>query len=93
MTPIQNHILSEGAMPVSLSIKNVSEEVLERLRARAYRNHRSLQQELLVVVEAAAFDDGDATVDELADFVSSLGLSTPDESTGWIRELRDGRYA
>jgi antitoxin FitA len=93
MTPIQNHIISEGAMSVSLSIKNVPEEVLERLRARADRNHRSLQQELLVIVEAAAFDEGDVTVDELVEFVSSLGLSTPDESTGWIRELRDGRYA
>ena len=92
MTPIQNRTAPEGAMSVSLSIKNVPEEVLERLRARADRNRRSLQQELLVIVEAAAFDEGDVTVDELADFVGSLGLSTPDESTGWIRELRDGRY-
>ena len=49
-------------MTVSLSIKNVPEEVLERLRARADRNRRSLQQELLVIVEAAAFDEGDVTV-------------------------------
>lgn len=80
-------------MPVSLSIKNVPEEILERLRARAVRNHRSLQKELLVIIEAAVLDEREVTVDELAEYVSSLGLSTPDESTDWIRELRDSRYA
>jgi plasmid stability protein len=34
----------------SLSIKNVPEEVIERLRVRAERNHRSLQRELLALV-------------------------------------------
>jgi len=74
---------------VSLSIKDVPEEVLERLRARAERNHRSLQGELLAIVEAAAFEESEITVDELARYVSRIGLSTPDESAGWIRELRD----
>ena len=76
-------------MAVSLSIKDVPEEVLERLRARAERNHRSLQGELLAIVEAAAFAESEITVDELARYVSRIGLSTPDESAGWIRELRD----
>ena len=31
------------------------------------------------------------TVQDLFDFVSSLGAGTPDESTGWIRELRSSR--
>lgn len=78
-------------MPVSLSIKNVSEEILERLRARAKRNHRSLQKELLAIVEAAALEDSEMTVDRLVEYVRGLGLSTPDQATGWIRELRDGR--
>ena len=34
----------------SLSIKNVPTEVIERLRERAERNHRSLQRELLALV-------------------------------------------
>ena len=79
-------------MPVSLSIKNVPEEVLQRLRARARRNHRSLQNELLAIVEAASLEDNEITVDELAEYARSIGLSTPDESTAWIRELRDTRY-
>lgn len=37
----------------SLSIKNVPEAVIERLRERAERNHRSLQGELLALVSEA----------------------------------------
>ena len=41
-------------MPVSFSVKNVPDAVAKALRARAKRNHRSLQGELLAVLEAAA---------------------------------------
>ena len=41
-------------MTLNLSIKNVPQAVAERLRARAERNHRSLQGELLAIVEQAA---------------------------------------
>lgn len=40
-------------MPVSLSIKAVPDELVERLRRRADGNHRSLQRELMAIVEAA----------------------------------------
>ena len=43
-----------GTMPVNLSIKNAPDDVVERLRERARRNHRSLQGELLAIVEEAA---------------------------------------
>jgi plasmid stability protein len=42
----------------NLSIKNVPESVLKHLRERAKRNQRSLQGELLVIVNAAARDTG-----------------------------------
>ncbi len=38
---------------VSLSIKGVPAELAARLRERAARHHRSLQRELLAIVEAA----------------------------------------
>jgi plasmid stability protein len=81
-------------MSVSLSIKDVPEETLCRLRARAERNHRSLQKELLAIVEDAAFaeEESELTVDELAEFVKGLGLSPSVDSTTLIREMRDGRY-
>lgn len=41
-------------MTVNLSIKNVPQGVAEKLRARAERNHRSLQGELMAIVEQAA---------------------------------------
>jgi antitoxin FitA len=91
MALVQNHTAVGAAVPVSLSIKDVPEEVLERLRARAERNRRSLQKELLAIVEAAAFEESEITVDELVAYVRDLGLSTPDQATGWIRELRDSR--
>lgn len=78
-------------MSASLSIKDVPEEVLERLRARAERNHRSLQKELLAIVEAAAYGEAEYTVDDLMQQVRDLGLATPDQATGWIRDLRDAR--
>jgi len=41
-------------MPVSLSIKGVPEPIAAGLRARAARNHRSLQRELMAIIEVAA---------------------------------------
>ena len=43
-------------MPINLSVKNVSEAIAAKLRARAERNHRSLQGELMAILEAAAND-------------------------------------
>lgn len=40
-------------MPVNLSIKGVPDAIAERLRARAAANRRSLQRELMVIVESA----------------------------------------
>ena len=41
-------------MPVNLSIKNVPDTLAARLRERAERNHRSLQGELMAILESAA---------------------------------------
>lgn len=38
-------------MPVNLSIKGVPDELAESLRERARRNHRSLQGELMAMIE------------------------------------------
>jgi len=40
-------------MPVTLTIKQVSDSLARRLRERAEANHRSLQGELMAVLEAA----------------------------------------
>ena len=43
-------------MSLNLSIKGVPENLAERLRTRAERNHRSLQGELMAIIERAAAD-------------------------------------
>lgn len=75
---------------VSLSIKNVPEGVVERLRERAKRHHRSLQGELLAVLEESVGPRG-LTVEEVAERVKALGISSGDESVRMIREDRDAR--
>lgn len=44
-------------MPVTMTIKQVPDQVAERLRRRAAENRRSLQRELLLIVERAADED------------------------------------
>jgi plasmid stability protein len=44
----------------NLSIKDVPEDLAERLRQRAARNHRSLQGELMAIIERAAEEVGAA---------------------------------
>ncbi|MBK8322262.1 MAG: Arc family DNA-binding protein [Betaproteobacteria bacterium] len=48
-------------MPVNLSVKNVPEALAARLRRRAERNHRSLQGELMAILESAARESATTT--------------------------------
>jgi plasmid stability protein len=78
-------------MPVNLSIKNAPDEIVERLRARAAKNHRSLQGELLAIVEEAVRQPANLTPREVLAEVRRLGLQTPAEAVEIIRAHRDGR--
>jgi plasmid stability protein len=78
-------------MAVNLSIKSVPDEIAVRLRERAAKNHRSLQGELLAIVEAAVAERVELTPDQLLAEIRSLGLSTPAESSEMVRADRDGR--
>jgi plasmid stability protein len=80
-------------MPVSLSIKNVPDEVVDRLRQRAERNKRSLQCELLVIVEDAAAESRGMTIDELYERAHARGLTSKNESARIVRRMRDKRTA
>lgn len=78
-------------MPVNLSIKNVPEDVVQRLRARAERHHRSLQGELMAIIEAAVMDERPTSPTAVLAEIRQLGLSTPAEAAAIIRADRDGR--
>jgi plasmid stability protein len=78
-------------MPVNLSIKNAPDQVVQRLRQRAERNHRSLQGELLAIIEAAVDEVRPATPADILAEVRQLGLRTPSEAADLIRADRDSR--
>jgi plasmid stability protein len=77
-------------MAVNLSIKNVPEELAEQLRARAQRHHRSLQGELLAILEAAV-RQAPLPLEEVYRRAQELRLKTKSESVAMIREDRDAR--
>jgi plasmid stability protein len=92
----------EPSMPVNLSVKNVPDELANRLRARAERNHRSLQRELLSILESATAE-GNLSVTLVPPAARALSIEevvararkrfphgTP-SSVADIRAMRDGR--
>jgi antitoxin FitA len=74
---------------MNLSIKNAPEEVVARLRERARRHHRSLQGELLAIIEAAARDGEPSAPGGVLAAVRGLGLQTPAEAVSIVRADRD----
>lgn len=78
------------AKTVTLSVKKVPVELAKRLKERAERNHRSLQGELLAILDDAG--QRRLTLDDIAELAKRLGIkSDRNESTQWIREDRDAR--
>jgi plasmid stability protein len=82
-------------MPVTLSIKNVPDKVVERLRSRAIANRRSLQGELLAIVERVAGETAkqSLTVAELHEWAKAQGFRGTGNSADDIRRMRDARSA
>ncbi len=78
-------------MPVDLSVKQVDDEVAERLRERAKRNHRSLQGELKAILEEAVIGPRRLTIHEVAERIRELGISTPSEAVEIVRQGREDR--
>ena len=75
---------------LNLSIKNVPEETVRWLRDRAARRRRSLQGELLSIVESAARAERIWSPAEALAEVRRLGVITPGESAQMVRADRDG---
>ncbi len=79
-------------MSVNLSIKNAPDDLVVLLKARAERNHRSMQGEVLAILEEAVRSPRRLTPDELLAEIRKLGFKTPSESAEIIRKMRDERY-
>ncbi len=78
-------------MPLNQSIKNVPDELVERLRRRAAASHRSMQGELMAMLEEALTERRPLTLQEVLNKVREMGLETPDEAVQMIRADRDSR--
>ncbi|HEX5321903.1 MAG TPA: Arc family DNA-binding protein [Stellaceae bacterium] len=80
-------------MPVNLSIKNAPDDVVDLVRERAQKNHRSLRGELLAIIEDAVRrpQPDPPTPHDLFERAKALGLKTS-SSVETIRRMRDDRY-
>jgi len=65
--------------------------MLKRLKARAARHHRSLQGELMAILEAVVHEETLLDPATVMSEIRRLGLRTAAESAAMIREDRDAR--
>jgi len=78
-------------MPVSFSIKNVPDELAEALRRRAERNHRSLQGELMAILQSSVQAEAPAP-NVMRERAAPYGVEAPSQpvarsGTGARREV------
>lgn len=71
---------------MNLSVKNAPDQIVERLKQRAARNHRSLQGELMAIIEDAVRAEGPVAVLAQA---RALKVGNTGDSTAMIRADRD----
>jgi plasmid stability protein len=86
MEPFRNQ--DSPNMPTTLSIKNAPDEIVTRLKQRAANNHRSLQGELMAIIEAAAAVEP-LTPKQFLARVRRLNLHTSSDSVDIIRADRE----
>ena len=77
-------------MPVSLSLKDVPDDLAEALRQQAKRNHRSLQGEMMHILDTAVRQKPFRAMALLRE-IQKLGLKTESNSTDIIRKARGRR--
>ncbi|HHQ41741.1 MAG TPA: Arc family DNA-binding protein [Chromatiales bacterium] len=83
--------MRSSSLAHSISIANLPEDLVRRLKARAARHGRSLEGEILAVLEEALCEEAlPLDVREVARRVSAPGLRTPAEAAAWVRRSRDG---
>jgi plasmid stability protein len=78
-------------MAVNLSIKNVPDHIAEQLRRQASKHHRSLQGELMAILEEGMTRKRSLKPSEILSELRRDGLRTPDESARFVREDRNAR--
>ena len=72
-------------MPVNLSIKNVPEALADALRVRAERNHRSMQGEMMAILEAALLPPAAGEGTDPLERLRRAGVQTADDALALMR--------
>ena len=78
-------------MAVNLSIKAVPDTLMEKLRKRAEVNHRSLQGELITILEECLEYSHPLSADESIRRLRQIKMKTNSDSTKAIRNDRNKR--
>ncbi len=78
-------------MPMNLSIKNVPDHLAAEVRKRAAKHHRSLQGELISILEETVAQEKRMTPARFLKEIRVFGLKTPSESLKIVRRDRDAR--
>ena len=77
--------------PLNLSIKSVPDDLVEELRKRAEKNHRSLQGELMTILEESLRRPRPLSIDESIRRLRQISVKTASDSAGMIRADRNNR--
>lgn len=82
--------MSEGGVAVStLTVRNVDDDVVAALKARAKRNKRSLEAEVRMLLRDAVDQGSRTSLRDLADRIAALTPKVPQtDSTDLVREDR-----
>jgi len=78
-------------VPVNLSIKNVPDHLAEALRLRAAASHRSMQGELMAILEHALEEKRPLSPGAVLERVRELGIRTDSQAVDILRRDRDER--
>jgi plasmid stability protein len=79
-------------MTKNLSIRDVPDDLVDLVKERAAKNHRSTRGELLAIIEEAVRRPARLTPHDLLMRARRLGLKTEGDSVEIVREMRDERY-
>ena len=79
-------------MPVDLSIKGLPDALVEALRRRAAQHNRTVDEEVVGILEATVTEKPTLTFSEFVARQRQRGLRTPREAAAMIREDRDAGH-
>lgn len=75
----------------SLTIRNIPAPILALLKARAKQHHRSMQGEILAILEEATSAPARRSLSQAYARMQATGLESTAEAAALVRADRDGR--